>query len=324
MRAGVTGLTVALAIAAAWGVVATRLGPALGWVDEPDDPTLKAHRFPAVPLGGVGVFLAVHIGMLATEMFDPALLLASGLLVVIGLVDDRTGVPPPVRLAVEGVAGLTLGLSAASDSWIKMVLIAVLVVVAVNSVNLLDGLDGLAGTSGAIAAVGVAGLAVARNSSPVFGLTLAGAVAGFLLWNWHPARLFLGDNGAYVLAVFLVYGMVEASQALGELAVAAAMFGVFFFDMAATLLRRVISDQPLFSRDRLHLYDRLIERGLTIPSVALVTGAVQAAYMAVVIVVDRTLNAPVAILSLLAVGAATVVGLVKILGATRPGQWRAQ
>ncbi|HUP17838.1 MAG TPA: MraY family glycosyltransferase [Acidimicrobiia bacterium] len=324
MLAGLTALTVALAIAAAWGVVSVRFGPTLGWVDEPDDPALKAHLLPAVPLGGVGVFLAVHTAMLLTGRFDPTLLLASGLLVLIGLVDDRTGVSPPVRLSVEGVAGLILGFSAQGDSWIRAVLIAILVVVAVNSVNLLDGLDGLAGLSGTITAVGVVVLAVVRDSSPVFGLALAGALAGFLFWNWHPARIFLGDNGAYVLAAFVVHGMVEASRSLGELAVAAAMFGVFFFDMAATLLRRVISDQPLFSRDRLHLYDRLIERGLTIPGVALVAGALQATYIAVVILMDKTVPVPVAILSLLGIGAVTVVALVRVLGATRPGDWRSQ
>jgi len=305
-------------------VVAVRLGPALGWVDEPDDPALKAHSRPAVPLGGVGLFLAVHLAMLLVGRFNVYLLVASVLVVLIGLVDDRAGVPPLIRLGVEAVAGLALGYSAVGDSWIRAVLIAVLVLIAVNSVNLLDGLDGLAGLSGGVAAVGVAVLAMTRGSSAVFGLALAGAVAGFLLWNWHPARMFLGDNGAYVLAVFLVYGMVDASRGVGDLAVAAALFGVFFFDMAATLLRRRLSHQPLFSRDRLHLYDRLIDRGASIPDVALLAGGVQTLYLAVVVLVDSTLSTPVAIIVLLGVAVATVLSLVKGLGATQPGEWHSQ
>jgi UDP-GlcNAc:undecaprenyl-phosphate GlcNAc-1-phosphate transferase len=319
-----TAVSVALAIAAIWGVVAVRLGPGWGWVDEPDDPSLKAHSRPAVPLGGVGLFLAVHLAMVVTGQFSVSLLVASALVFSIGLVDDRGGVAPLVRLGVEAVAGLVLGYSAVGDSWIRAGLIAVLVVVAVNSVNLLDGLDGLAGLSGGVAAVGVAVLASTRGSSAVFGLALAGAIAGFLLWNWHPARMFLGDNGAYVLAVFLVHGMVEASQGIGDLALAAAMFGVFFFDMTATLLRRAISHQPLFSRDRLHLYDRLIDGGVSIPGVALLAGAVQALYLAVVVIVDRSLTTPVAIMTILGIAAATVLLLVKALGATQPGEWHSQ
>ena len=319
-----TAMSVALAIAALWGVVAVRLGPAWGWVDEPDDSSLKAHSRPAVPLGGVGLFLAVHLAMVVTGRFNVNLLVASAMVFAIGLVDDRGGVAPLVRLGVEAVAGLALGYSAVGDSWIRAGLIAVLVVVAVNSVNLLDGLDGLAGLSSGLAGVGVAVLALTRGSSAVFGLALAAAMAGFLLWNWHPARMFLGDNGAYVLAVFLVYGMVEASQGIGDLAVAAAMFGVFFFDMAATLLRRAISHQPLFSRDRLHLYDRLIDRGVSIPGVALLAGALQALYLAVVVFVDRSLTTPVAIVTILVIAAATVLLLVKALGATQPGEWQTQ
>ena len=324
MPDGLIAMSVALAIAGLWGEVAVRLGPALGWVDEPDDPALKAHSRPAVPLGGVGLFLAVHVAMLLTGRFNVYLLVASVLVVLIGLVDDRGGVPPLIRLGVEAVAGLALGYSAVGDSWIRAGLIAVLVVVAVNSVNLLDGLDGLAGLSGGVAAVGVAVLATTRVLSAVFGLALAGAVAGFLLWNWHPARMFLGDNGAYVLAVFLVYGMVDASQGVGDLAVAAALFGVFFIDMAATLLRRRLSHQPLFSRDRLHLYDRLIDRGVSIPDVALLAGGVQALYLAVVVLVDSTLATPVGIIVLLVVAVATVLVLVRALGATQPGEWHSQ
>jgi hypothetical protein len=118
--------------------------------------------------------------------------------------------------------------------------------------------------------------------------------------------------------------MVEASQGVGDLAVAAALFGVFFFDLAATLLRRAISHQPLFSRDRLHLYDRLIDRGVSIPGVALLAGAVQALYLTVVVVVDEALNTPVAIVTLLVVAAATIVLLVRVLGATQPGEWHSQ
>ena len=87
------GVAIAFAVALAWCILSLWLGPALGFVDRPDD-VLKTHRTPAVPLGGVGVFLGVLAGSLVEGFFSPWLAAAMVVLLVLGLVDDRSGLDP--------------------------------------------------------------------------------------------------------------------------------------------------------------------------------------------------------------------------------------
>ncbi len=141
------GVVIAFAVALAWCVLSLWLGPALGFVDRPDD-VLKTHRTPAVPLGGVGVFLGVLAGSVVEGFISPWLAVAMAILLVLGLVDDRAGLDPRVRLLVEAVAGVVLALGAVPGGFgpVERVVVVILVVAAVNAVNLFDGLDGLLGS----------------------------------------------------------------------------------------------------------------------------------------------------------------------------------
>jgi UDP-GlcNAc:undecaprenyl-phosphate GlcNAc-1-phosphate transferase len=284
---------------------------------------MKSHRTPAVPLGGIGIWIGVIPTTLLLGQGTVSLAAASTVLLLLGLADDRLSIPPRVRLAVEAAAGLALGLGR-GHGLLEGIAVALMVVIAVNAVNLFDGLDGLAGGSGLVAVLAIAALAGTRGHSTVYALTVAGALVGFLWWNWHPARLFLGDNGAYVMAGFIVAGFDRISTTVGELAVAGALLGVYLIDIAATVTRRIIVSQPMFSRDRLHLYDRLVERGLPIPVIALASATLEALIGLLVLAVDSSLSPLSAIAVLLVVGAALVAALVKLLGATRPGFWTGQ
>lgn len=309
------GVALALLVAAAVGAAAIQLGPALGFVDRPDG-YLKSHDIPAVPLGGVGIFLAVHLAMALEGAFDVGLLAATGMLLVLGLVDDRRPLSSVFRLIIEAAAGVVLALAAnvpsVPDTPVGVLLVVVVVVVAVNAVNLMDGLDGLAGSSALVTAAGVGILAGVRGLPFEYGFMVAGALAGFLIWNWPKARLFLGDNGAYVVAGFLAYGILEASPRASELQilVASGLLGVFAVDLAVTLTRRRISGRPLFEGDRSHVYDQMRDRGMGVAQVALVFAAAQAVIVALVVVVDW-LAPPIMAIALLS---ATVVGVVLGLG----------
>ncbi len=161
------GVALALLLSAFIGATMIRVGPALGFVDRPDG-FLKSHEQPAVPLGGIGIFLAVHLGMALEGDFDPGLLAASALLLVLGLVDDRRPLSSVFRLVVEAGAGVVLAVAGdlpAAGGIVGAALVVLLVVVAVNSVNLLDGLDGLAGSSALVSAVGISLLAASATSA---------------------------------------------------------------------------------------------------------------------------------------------------------------
>src|SRR5438128_6873032 len=133
-----------------------------------------------------------------------------------------------------------------------------------NALNFIDGLDGLAAGVAAIAAVTLGGLALLPQVSEPFvawmGFSLAGAIAGFLLFNFHPARLFLGTTGVVflgtMLAVLSIFGTAKVAAAL-------LVLGVPIIDTFYVLVRRVLSGQPPFAPDRGHFHHRLLDVGLT-------------------------------------------------------------
>src|SRR5256886_2533064 len=139
-----------------------------------------------------------------------------------------------------------------------------------NAINFIDGLDGLAAGVAAIAALTLGGLALLPQVSEPFvawmGFSLAGAIAGFLLFNFHPARLFLGTTGVVflgtMLAVLSIFGTAKVAAAL-------LVLGVPIIDTFYVLVRRVLSGQPPFAPDRGHFHHRLLDVGLTHQQVVL-------------------------------------------------------
>jgi UDP-GlcNAc:undecaprenyl-phosphate GlcNAc-1-phosphate transferase len=306
-------LIIAGLVSLAWCALAIWLGPRIGYVDRPDDPTLKAHDRPAVPLGGVGVFLGVHLAALATGELDLGLLLASSVVLVLGLVDDRRGIEPGTRLVVEIAAALILVLDLAGDPGLLFLLLGgALVVFAINSVNLFDGLDGLVGSVALVTAVGLAVVAQGRGADSLPALTLAAALAGFLVLNWHPARVFLGDAGAYFVGLYLADLILEVSDGPVELILTSGFLGVFAIDMLVTLLRRRLNDRPLFIGDRSHIYDQLRDRGVSVPTIALLAAATQAILLVLVIIAERVLGPTWGLLTLIVLLAAMLTGLAKL------------
>jgi UDP-GlcNAc:undecaprenyl-phosphate GlcNAc-1-phosphate transferase len=306
-------LIIAGLVSLAWCALAIWLGPRIGYVDRPDDPTLKAHDRPAVPLGGVGVFLGVHLAALATGELDLGLLLASSVVLVLGLVDDRRGIEPGTRLLVEIAAALILVLDLAGDPGLLFLLLGgALVVFAINSVNLFDGLDGLVGSVALVTAVGLAVVAQGRGADSLPALTLAAALAGFLVLNWHPARVFLGDAGAYFVGLYLADLILEVSDGPVELILTSGFLGVFAIDMLVTLLRRRLNDRPLFIGDRSHIYDQLRDRGVSVPTIALLAAATQAILLVLVIIAERVLGPTWGLLTLIVLLAAMLTGLAKL------------
>lgn len=321
------GFLLAAGISLAWCALAIRIGPSIGFVDRPDDPSLKAHERPAVPLGGIGVFLGVHAAIAVAGAFDPGLLAATSIVLVLGLVDDRSGLPPFVRLGAEVAAAATLIVFADTPldptSPTDLVIGVGLVVVFINAVNLFDGLDGLVGASGVVSAFGLAWLAGLRGADVAPAIAVAGALGGFLVLNWHPAKVFLGDNGAYTVGMFLAYGTLVASpDGVGVgLGVASVGLGVFALDLIATVIRRKLAGHPLFAGDRSHLYDQLRDRGMTVPTIAITAALAQALFVLVLIGLEV---AELGDWSWLLI-ALVALGLLAALGASgflRPGQTR--
>lgn len=290
------------------GSLARRSGPRLGAMDHPDGAGLKPH-VDAVPwLGGAAVVGGLAAGLAAAGWPLPwagAGAIAGAFL--LGLADDAMDVPPLVRLGVQLGLGVMLaagGLAAdalpgAALAWIAA---AVLFAAASNAVNMVDGMDGLAASIATISALGLAVVAArAGHEGPMLlAVALAGAASGFLIHNLPPARLFLGDNGAYALAAALTVVVLAESRTVAGLLGAATCLGLFFVDLLLAIGRRVAGGAPLFAGDRHHLYDQLQERGLsprrtlavcTVVHVALVAVGVRAAGSATTVAVTTVIVA---------------------------------
>lgn len=239
---------------------ARRLGLVLGMVDRPGDP-LRIHADPVPLLGGAAVVVATLVGAwgaLASVWVVGATVVA----LAVGVVDDLRSLSAWVRLTGQAAAGALLawgGLTLAPLGPAGPLGIVVAAILLTNAVNIVDGQDALAGGLAIIAALGLvsAGGWDLQNTGDRVGLALAGGLVAFLAWNRPPARIFLGNGGAYAVGVLL---LVPVADVVGRggwpgLVMATLCLGVFAFELLFTVIRRVRSGAPMMSGDRYHSYD---------------------------------------------------------------------
>src|SRR5439155_4394458 len=192
----------------------------------------------------------------------------------VGLADDVTDLPPALRLAAETGIGVSAAFAVGHHDPARVVLGVVVVLVLVNALNLLDGLDGLAAGVTVAAAAGF--YIVLAGAAATLALELAGAVAGFLVWNAPPARVYLGDAGSYLIGTALAMLFLAATQRRAEVVSGAFLFlGVPVADMVVAVVRRLRARQPLLRGDRGHVYDQLVDRGLPAPAAVIACVAAQ-------------------------------------------------
>ena len=245
--------------------------------------------------------------MVAGEV-DGFFIIGMVLITGLGIVDDRFGLSPGLRLFAElaiaaliAVRWLDLGVG-------YMVAGIVVVVVAVNAVNLYDGLDLLAGSTGLVGLLVLAWASLAVGGSPWPALGLAAALAGFLPYNRPPARVFLGDGGAYLLGAVTAVALVDLGAEAGPAGVVASLgfLGMFALDLIITVIRRKRVGHPLFEGDRSHLYDRLRDQGRRLLSVV---GALVAAHAVIVTLCAMAIVALPAVWAAVSIAALGTIGL---------------
>ena len=252
-----------LIAALAAALVATPLAMALARrVDLLDHPGDLKVQTAAVPyLGGLGVAAGLVAGVAPVH---PSLLLPLGLALALGLVDDARHIGAVTRLAAEVAVGLMAAavLPVRLPGALGVAAVAVVVVWLVNGVNMLDGLDALAGGVALMSAVGFA--VVLDGDARTIALALAGGLGGFLVFNRPPARVYLGDGGAYLVGTALAVLLALAWSGDRPLAVSLGSLPLIACpaaELGFAVLRRVRSGRRLFAGDRSHVYDQLVSGG---------------------------------------------------------------
>jgi len=214
-----------------------------------------------------------------------AILGVAAVIHALGLLDDRHPIRPAVKLAVEfaGAAVLVVGFDLRAAEFLGPVLSSLLtilwLVIVINAMNLLDNMDGLAAGVALIAAAVLAatGIGAGQIFVPVLCCILAGALVGFLPYNFPPASVFMGDAGSlligYLLAVLTVlttyYDPRLHMQPYGFF-LPLVVLAVPLYDVATVLWHRRQAGAPLFSADRRHFSHRLVARGMR-PRLAVLT-----------------------------------------------------
>ncbi len=273
------------------------------------------HTRPTPRLGGIAMFLGVAVAFwfssqnsgFALIWADPvpmlAVLGATLLIVLIGVADDLWDLDWMVKLGAQLVAAglivwfgqlqissLPIGGMTVGSSWMSFALTVIAIVLVMNAVNFIDGLDGLV-TGVCLIANGIffvysyllvrdTGASTYFNIASFIAVILIGACAGFLPFNWHPAKMFMGDSGALMLGLLMatsavaITGQIQPamldpdqlgrSQLLGAfipilLPVAVVMLPLLDFGLA--VVRRLLAGKSPFSPDRKHLHHRMLDMG---------------------------------------------------------------
>lgn len=242
----------------------------------------SSHGVPTPRGGGVAIVVVTTVGLLLGAwqgVAAPGLLRAvvgGGLAVaLIGFADDNRSVSPLIRLAVHCAAALwallclgglpPLGIAGrvVAFGWLGYVLGTLGIVWTLNLFNFMDGIDGIAASEAAFVALAGAALTLMTQGSPavVFaGLVLAAACSGFLLWNWPPAKIFLGDVGSgYLGYVIVVLALAAARGRPTAVWTWLILGGAFFVDATVTLVRRSLRGERLHEAHRTHAYQWLAQ-----------------------------------------------------------------
>lgn len=258
-----------------WGVLRYALSRRM--VDVP--VARSSHQRPTPRGGGASIVVVTSVVLAWLGWIDgtaglPVEVLVGGLIVAsIGFVDDHAPVAPIVRLASHFVAAAIAvwGLGGAPElvvfetpvafGWFGDVLAVLFVVWTLNLTNFMDGIDGIAATQ--VLSVCCVGALLYRFELPgdarwVESVVLAAATAGFLLWNWPPAKIFMGDVGSGYLGFMLAVLTIRAAWAAPVLGWCwLVLSGVFISDATTTLVRRALRRAPVSQAHRGHAYQHL-------------------------------------------------------------------
>lgn len=251
----------------------------------------SSHTVPTPRGGGIAIAATTLIGVLAlcaAGIVPVQLGWAMGggglAIAVVGWLDDLHEISASVRAIIHvaaaawavlwlgGLPSLDLGWTSVSLGLVGTGLAIVGIAWLINLYNFMDGIDGLAGTEAAT--IGVTGFTVllwlGHGGLAMLGLLIAAASAGFLLWNWAPAKIFMGDVGSGFLG--FAFGVLAlASERAGALPLLAWMIllGAFVFDATITLIRRIVRGESWHEAHRTHAYQRLVQAGWSHSAVVL-------------------------------------------------------
>jgi UDP-GlcNAc:undecaprenyl-phosphate GlcNAc-1-phosphate transferase len=290
---------IAFIVAFSFTPIARKIAFKIGAIDIPKDER-RMHNKPIARLGGLAIVAGFAVAMVVccignrsnqglSNIFESykqvlAFTAGSSIIVAIGIIDDVKRLGSKTKLFFQLVAAIIIVIadtrigiitnpfSEAGSSelphYISYPITVIWIVGITNAINLIDGLDGLAAGVSSISSLSLMFVSIIQGRWDVAAITaaLAGATLGFLPYNFNPAKIFMGDNGAtflgFTLGVISIQGMLK-SYATIAIAIPLLVLGLPLFDTIFAIVRRLLSGKPIMQADRGHLHHKLIDMGLS-------------------------------------------------------------
>lgn len=242
-------------------------------LDVPNDRS--SHTIPTPRGGGLAIVLSWFVGIIIFYYYniiksDLFFAFLGGIpLMVIGIVDDIKNVKPIIRISVQsfsaawalyflgGLHSIDFGCCVLSNLYINDIFVFIVILWFINLFNFIDGIDGY--LSSGILFFSIYLFFITNNNVVII---FAASVLGFLIWNWHPAKIFMGDVGSTVLGFnFIVFAVYFQSSENVSFMIPIILSSVFWFDATLTLFRRFINKEQLGKAHKKHAYQRLTQAG---------------------------------------------------------------
>jgi UDP-N-acetylmuramyl pentapeptide phosphotransferase/UDP-N-acetylglucosamine-1-phosphate transferase len=273
-------------------------------LDHPNERS--SHDAPTPRGGGIAVIVVLMLAAMAIEYVPSAaappglwgVLPAFAVLACVSWLDDLRSLGVLLRLSIQ-LAAVALGLAGLAEDrfvfqgllpfWGDRIAAALLWIWFVNLFNFMDGIDGITGAETVAIGLGLflLGLVgVLPESYGLMALACVGAALGFLWWNWHPARVFLGDVGSVPLG-YLLGWLLIAAAASGAWAAALLLPGYYLADATWTLMRRGLRGAPVMRAHREHFYQRAVQGGLSHAQVVRLIAAANAPLIGLAVIAER-------------------------------------
>ncbi|WCK54301.1 MraY family glycosyltransferase [Aneurinibacillus sp. Ricciae_BoGa-3] len=339
MNSYIYGFILSLVVTVLATPLVKRLAIAIGAVDKPNHR--KVHQRVMPRLGG----LAIYIGFsLAYLLFFPSskeamgIFLGGSIIVLVGALDDRFELSPKLKLLGQIAAALVVvfnglqielinlpfeGVLSLNWGWVTIPVTVFWIIGITNAVNLIDGLDGLAaGVSGiATAAMMIIALIMGNMVVALYCVILLGGIIGFLFYNFHPAKIFMGDTGAlflgFNLAALSVMGFKFATLIMFVIPIL--ILGVPLSDTVFAMLRRFLNKRPISVADKEHLHHCLLTMGLSHRGAVLVIYGISAVFATAAIIFSQsTLWGALVIVGLVIIMLEVVAELIGWVGQKKP------
>ncbi|KRL02892.1 undecaprenyl-phosphate alpha-N-acetylglucosaminephosphotransferase [Liquorilactobacillus capillatus DSM 19910] len=265
-----------------------RLAFKVGAVDNPN--TRRVNKIPMPTMGGLAIFIAFNAAnfFLLRKQYPTnqvwILFIAECVIIATGIIDDIYELKPKQKVIGITLAALVVYffahvrmttltvpfLGTLDLGWLSLPITVLWILAITNAINLIDGLDGLATGVSIIALFtsGLTGFFFLNTTSTFVSImmfTLVAALIGFLPFNFHPAKIYLGDTGAlfigFMISVFSLYGLKNATFI--TIVIPVIILGVPITDTVYAILRRILNKKPISQADKHHLHHRLLEMGLS-------------------------------------------------------------